>query len=297
MGENLVFYLKTNFMDSSASIILAVAIMVIMMGMGLSLSLSDFKRVAQNPKPVLLGLTNQIILLPLVSLGLIYLFQPPAFIAIGMILLTACPGGTSSNLVTLLAKGDLALSVSMTAINSIITIVTIPFWVGYAYTNYLAEASSMSSPTEDIFKTLIIILAIPLSIGMLVKQRAPAFAKRMERPVRIASSVFLAVVILGLLAREFDLFQQYVGDTLAIVAALNAITMGLGYILAKAFGLNLKQGLTIAIESGIQNGTLTISLAVITLNEPDFAIIAAIYSLVMYAFSSVPIYFGLKASK
>ena len=284
-------------MDSSASIILAVAIMGIMMGMGLSLSLSDFKRVAQNPKPVLLGLTNQIILLPLVSLGLIYLFQPPAFIAIGMILLTACPGGTSSNLVTLLAKGDLALSVSMTAINSIITIVTIPFWVGYAYTNYLAEASSMSSPTEDIFKTLIIILAIPLSIGMLVKQRAPAFAKRMERPVRIASSVFLAVVILGLLAREFDLFQQYVGDTLAIVAALNAITMGLGYILAKAFGLNLKQGLTIAIESGIQNGTLTISLAVITLNEPDFAIIAAIYSLVMYAFSSVPIYFGLKASK
>jgi len=284
-------------MDSSASIILAVAIMVIMMGMGLSLTLSDFKRVAQYPKPVLLGLTNQIILLPLVSLGLIYLFQPPAFIAIGMILLAACPGGTSSNLVTLLAKGDLALSVSMTAINSIITIVTIPFWVGYAYTTYLAEASNMNSPTADIFKTLIIVLAIPLSVGMLIKNRAPRFADRMERPVRIASSVFLAVVILGLLAREFDLFQQYVGDTLAIVAALNAITMGLGYILSKAVGLNLKQGLTIAIESGIQNGTLTISLAVITLNEPDFAIVAAIYSLVMYAFSSVPIYFGLKASK
>jgi BASS family bile acid:Na+ symporter len=284
-------------MDSSASIILAVAIMVIMMGMGLSLTLSDFKRVAQYPKPVLLGLTNQIILLPLVSLGLIYLFQPPAFIAIGMILLAACPGGTSSNLVTLLAKGDLALSVSMTAINSIITIVTIPFWVGYAYTTYLAEASNMNSPTADIFKTLIVVLAIPLSVGMLIKNRAPRFADRMERPVRIASSVFLAVVILGLLAREFDLFQQYVGDTLAIVAALNAITMGLGYILSKAVGLNLKQGLTIAIESGIQNGTLTISLAVITLNEPDFAIVAAIYSLVMYAFSSVPIYFGLKASK
>ena len=284
-------------MDSSASIILAVAIMVIMMGMGLSLTLSDFKRVAQYPKPVLLGLTNQIILLPLVSLGLIYLFQPPAFIAIGMILLAACPGGTSSNLVTLLAKGDLALSVSMTAINSIITIVTIPFWVGYAYTTYLAEASNINSPTADIFKTLIVVLAIPLSVGMLIKNRAPRFADRMERPVRIASSVFLAVVILGLLAREFDLFQQYVGDTLAIVAALNAITMGLGYILSKAVGLNLKQGLTIAIESGIQNGTLTISLAVITLNEPDFAIVAAIYSLVMYAFSSVPIYFGLKASK
>jgi BASS family bile acid:Na+ symporter len=119
----------------------------------------------------------------------------------------------------------------------------------------------------------------------------------MERPVRIASSVFLAVVILGLLAREFELFQQYVGDTIAIVVALNVITMGLGYGLAKIFGLNLKQGMTIAIESGIQNGTLTISLAVITLNQPDYAIVAAIYSLVMYALSSVPIYFGLQAAK
>ena len=284
-------------MDSSASIILAVAIMVIMMGMGLTLTIADFRRVAQNPKPVLLGLTNQIVLLPLVALALVYLFEPPAFIAVGMILLAACPGGTSSNLVTLLAKGDLALSVSMTAINSIITIVTIPFWVGYAYSTYLAEAANMASPTADIFKTLIVVLAMPLSIGMLIKNRAPQFADRMERPVRIASSIFLAVVILGLLAREFDLFQQYVGDTLGIVTALNVLTMGMGYGLAKAFGLNLKQGLTIAIESGIQNGTLTISLAVITLNQPDFAIIAAIYSLVMYALSSVPIYVGIKAAK
>lgn len=284
-------------MDSSASIILAIAIMVIMMGMGLSLTLADFRRVAQHPKPVLLGLTNQIVFLPLVALGLVYVFQPPTFIAVGMILLAACPGGTSSNLVTLLAKGDLALSVSMTAINSIITIATIPFWVGYAYTTYLSEAANMASPTADIFKTLIIILAIPLSIGMLIKNRAPQFALRMERPVRIASSIFLAAVILGLLFREIELVKQYLGDTLGIVAALNAVTMGMGYALAKAVGLNLKQGLTIAIESGIQNGTLTISLAVMTLNQPDFAIVAAIYSLVMYAFSTVPIYVGLKAAQ
>ena len=284
-------------MDSSASIILAIAIMVIMMGMGLTLTLADFRRVAQNPRPVLLGLTNQIILLPLVALALVYLLEPPAFIAVGMILLAACPGGTSSNLVTLLAKGDLALSVSMTAINSIITIITIPFWVGYAYSTYLAEAANMASPTADIFKTLIVVLAIPLSIGMLVKYRAPQFADRMERPVRIASSIFLAVVIIGLVVREIDLVRQYIGDTLGIVTALNILTMGMGYGLAKAFGLNLKQGLTIAIESGIQNGTLTISLAVITLNQPDFAIIAAIYSLVMYALSTVPIYVGIKAAK
>lgn len=284
-------------MDSSASIFLAVAIMIIMMGMGLTLTLGDFRRVAQNPKPVLLGLVNQIILLPLVGLGLVYLFQPPAFIAVGMVLLAACPGGTSSNLVTLLAKGDLALSVSMTALNSIITIITIPFWVGYAYTAYLSEAAQMASPTADIFKTLVVVLAIPLTIGMLIKNRAPNFALKMERPVRIASSVFLVTVILGLVLREFELLQLYIGSTLGIVFVLNVLTMSLGYGLAKAFGLSQKQGLTIAIESGIQNGTLTISLAVITLNQPDFAIVAAIYSLVMYALASIPIYFGVQAAR
>ena len=167
--------------------------------------------------------------------------------------------------------------------------------VGYAYSTYLAEAANMASPTADIFKTLIVVLAIPLSIGMLIKNRAPQFALRMESPVRIASSIFLAVVILGLLIRELDLVKQYVGGTLGIVTALNAVTMGMGYALAKGFGLNLKQGLTIAIESGIQNGTLTISLAVITLNQPDFAIVAAIYSLVMYALSTIPIYFGISS--
>ncbi len=284
-------------MDSTASLILAIAVMVIMMGMGLSLTLEDFRRVAKNPKPVLLGLTNQIIFLPLVALGLVALFQPPAFIAVGLVLLAACPGGSTSNLITLLAKGDLALSVSMTAINSVITIFTIPFWVAYAYQHYLSVAGTIASPTADIFKTLIVVLALPLSIGMLIKNRVPKFALKMERPVRIASSVFLTVVILSLIVKEFDLLQQYLPQTLGIVLALNVLTMGMGYFFSKGLKLPFKQALTIAIESGIQNGTLTISLAVITLNDPDLAIVAAIYSLVMYAMSSVPIYFGLKASK
>lgn len=281
-------------MDSTASLILAIAVMIIMMGMGLSLTLEDFRRVAKNPKPVLLGLTNQIVFLPLVALGLIALFQPPTFIAVGLVLLAACPGGSTSNLITLLAKGDLALSVSMTAINSIITIFTIPFWVAYAYQEFLSTSGTIASPTADIFKTLIVVLAIPLSLGMLIKNRAPQFAQRMERPVRIASSVFLTVVILSLIVKEFDLLQLYLPQTLGIVLALNVLTMGMGYLFSKGLKLSFKQALTIAIESGIQNGTLTISLAVITLNNPDLAIVAAIYSLVMYALSSIPIYFGIK---
>ncbi len=284
-------------MDSSASIILAIAIMIIMVGMGMNLTLADFRRIAKNIKPVLIGLVNQIVLLPLVALCLIAFFQPPTFIAIGLILLAACPGGTSSNLVTLLARGDLALSVSLTAINSLITIITIPFWVGYAYSSQLLETAAMASPTADIFKTLIVVLAVPLAVGMLIKNKLPNFALRMERPVRIASSLFLAVVILGLVAREFELLQVYLPQTLSIVLALNIITMSLGYFLSKGFSLNAKQALTIAIESGIQNGTLTISLAVITLNEPDYAVVAAIYSLVMYALSSVPIVLGIRHSK
>jgi len=284
-------------MDSSASIVLAIAIMVIMMGMGLTLTINDFKRILLNSKPVVLGLVNQIILLPLVGIGLVYLFDPPTFVAVGIILLAACPGGTTSNLITLLAKGDLALSVSMTAINSVITIFTIPFWVGFAYVNFLAEAGMIASPTQDIFQTLIVVLAIPLTIGMLVKNKAPMFALRMERPVRIASSVFLAVVILGLIIREFTLLKLHFFETIGIILALNVITMGMGYLLAKAFKLNFRQALTIAIESGIQNGTLTISLSVITLAEPDFAIVAAIYSLVMYASASIPITLGARSKE
>jgi len=284
-------------MDESSTLFLAVSIMIIMIGMGLGLTLQDFRRVGENPKPVLMGLFNQIILLPLIGFVLCLIFIPEPFIAIGLMMLVACPGGTSSNIITLLARGDLPLSISLTSINSLITIFTIPLIVNFSFDFFSASIGSIAPPTQDIFISLIAVIAIPLSIGMFIKKKAPSFAQRMEGPVRKASSILLALVILSILVKEFELFKKHFADTVGILVVLNTLTMSIGFFGSKLFKLNLKQAITIAIESGIQNGTLTISLAVITVGRPDLAIVAAVYGPLMYLMALVPIMFGIRNFK
>ena len=284
-------------MDQASTLFLAISIMIIMAGMGLGLTLQDFKRVAENPKPVLIGLFNQIILLPLVGFGLCILFKPEPFIAIGLMMLVACPGGTSSNIIALLAKGDLPLSISLTAINSLITIFTIPLIINFSFGYFGNEMGSVKPPALDIFKSLIAVIAVPLTIGMLIKKKAPGFADKMEAPVRNASAILLAIVIVVILVNEFDLFIANIGATLGILVSLSTITMGLGFLTSKWLNLTAKQALTIAIESGIQNGTLTISLAVITIANSDLAIVAAIYGPIMYIMAILPVLAGIKNAK
>jgi BASS family bile acid:Na+ symporter len=284
-------------MDESSTLFLAVSIMIIMIGMGLGLTLQDFRRVGENPKPVLIGLFNQIILLPIIGFILCLIFKPEPFIAIGLMMLVACPGGTSSNIITLLARGDLPLSISLTSINSLITIFTIPLIINFSFDFFSTSIGSITPPTQDIFISLIVVIAIPLSIGMFIKKKASSFAQRMEGPVRKASSILLALVILSILVKEFELFKKHFADTVGILFVLNTLTMSIGFFGSKMFKLNLKQAITIAIESGIQNGTLTISLAVITVGRPDLAIVAAVYGPLMYLMALVPIMFGIRNFK
>ena len=284
-------------MDQASTLFLAISIMIIMVGMGLGLTFQDFKRVAENPKPVLIGLFNQIILLPLVGFGLCVLFKPEPFIAIGLMMLVACPGGTSSNIIALLAKGDLPLSISLTAINSLITIFTIPLIINFSFGYFENEMGSVEPPALDIFKSLIAVIAVPLTIGMLIKKKVPGFADKMEAPVRNASAILLAIVIVVILVNEFDLFIANIGATLGILVSLSTITMALGFLTSKWLNLTAKQALTIAIESGIQNGTLTISLAVITIANSDLAIVAAIYGPIMYIMAILPVLAGIKNAK
>lgn len=284
-------------MDSTSTIILAVALFVVMIGMGLSLTIADFRRVLQMPKAVLIGLLNQIILLPLIGYGLSIAFGVEPAIAIGVMILAACPGGPTSNLVTNLAKGDIALSVTLTAINSLITIISIPLIVGFALDAFLGEASAIEAPIGSIIGSLVVIIAIPLVIGMLVKRYAENFADKMERPVRIASGVLITLVIVGLVIKERAHIVEYFQSALLITLALNIATMLMGYLTAKLGKLSFRQALTIAIESGNQNGTLAITLAAVSLGRPDFAIAAAVYSIIMYLTAAVAVYIGNKADK
>ena len=284
-------------MDSTSTIVLVLALFIIMIGMGLSLTLDDFKRVLKYPLAVFVGFTNQIILLPIIGYLLVIAFNVPTGVAMGVIILAACPGGPTSNLVTHLAKGDTALSVTLTAINSLITIITIPLIVNFGLLNFVSENSQINAPIGKIAGSLIVVIAIPLTIGMLIKRYSNSFALKMDKPVRILSALVLILVIIGIMIKERSNLADYFEKALYIALCLNIATMLVGFITARLTKLSFKQALSISIESGNQNGTLAIHVAVVSLASPEFAIVAAVYSLVMYPTAILPILIGNKRAK
>jgi len=281
-------------MKNSATIILAISLIIIMLGMGLSLKIADFKRIFKYPKAMLIGLTNQLFLLPLIGYVLVSSFAIQPEIAIGVMILAACPGGPTSNLITHLAKGDTALSVSLTAVNSLITIVTIPFIVNFALIQFMAEGQIIQLDIPTTILQIFAIVIIPVSIGMAIGHYKETLANRLAKPVRIASGIVLALVIVGIIIKEKENVIPYFKQAGLITLALNVISMALGYLTASLFKINRKQAVSISIESGIQNGTMAISIATILLSRPDFAIAPAIYSLIMFFTGGLIVFFNLR---
>ena len=281
-------------MDQLSTIILAVSLFIIMLGMGLSLVAADFKRVLFYPKAVLVGLVNQLVLLPLIGFGIASVFNLRPEIAVGIIILVACPGGPTSNLITHLAKGNTALSVTLTALNSFITILTIPFIVNIGLEQFLDEGQLVRLPIyKTILQTMVIII-IPIVIGMTIRKYAVNFATKMAKPVRIASGVVLTLVIIGIMLAKKEVLVDYIKEVGPASLALNVMTMFVGYRTAKWLKLNDKSAICISIESGIQNATLAISIAVVLLNNQDFAIAPAVYGLLMFFPAGAMIYWANK---
>lgn len=269
-------------MNTTSGIILAISLIIIMFGMGLSLTLSDFRRVMVYPKAMIVGLSCQIILLPLIGyLIAIYLNLSPTT-AIGVMLLAACPGGPTSNMLTYMAKGDLALSVSLTAVASILTIFTIPIVVQFALTEFSDQSLTVTVDALTMVQQLLVIVIIPVGIGMLVKSKFPVFAEKMDKPVKIASALIFVLVIIGVTFSIKDVFMSYLQEAGLPAILLNVSTMTLGFLLAVFFRLSRRQAISISIETGIQNGTLAITLATIALNNAEYSIVPAIYGLLMF---------------
>ena len=281
-------------MDKIGVIVLSIALMTIMLGMGLSLTLDDFKRVLRCPKATLTGLVNQIILLPLVGFSLANVMGVSPDVAVGVMILAASPGGATSNLITHLARGDIALSVSLTAVSSTITVFTIPFIVQFAQSFFLGDAQRVVLNIPKMIQQLVIITVIPVAVGMFVRKTSFNFAKKMEKPVRIASAMVLAFVIIALAIKEKDSIVSYLQEVGLIVLALNIITLFLGFITAKIMRLSPAQATSISIESGIQNGTLAITIATVTMQNPTFGIPAGMYSLIMFLTGFLIVYFSNK---
>tara|TARA_R110000868_G_scaffold161052_1_gene390960 strand:+ start:100 stop:960 length:861 start_codon:yes stop_codon:yes gene_type:complete len=283
-------------MDKGSTIFLAVSLIIIMLGMGLSLVADDFKRILIYPKAVLVGLTNQIIILPIIGFAVASIFPLKPEIAVGIMLLAACPGGPTSNLITHLAKGDIALSVTLTALSSLLTIITIPFIVNFGLTHFLEKGQIIQlDPVQTIIQIMVIIL-IPVTIGMVIRRYKESFALKMEKPVRIASSIVITLVIIGILIKDKDNLAYYFKEAGIAAFFLNVATMLVGFYSSKLFQIKNDKAISISIESGIQNGTLAISIAIVLLGNSAFAIAPAIYSILMFFTGGVAIYFGSRAA-
>ncbi len=284
-------------MDQLSAIILAAALAIIMLGMGLSLVLNDFKRIFLHPKAIAVGLTNQLILLPLIGFGVANIFPLRPEVAVGIMILAACPGGPTSNLIAHLAKGDTALSVSLTTLSSFITILTIPFIVNWSLLFFLDEGQMIQLNVLETIMQIFVIIVIPIVVGMTIRHYKEKFALKMAKPVRIASGIVMILVIVGLFIKERENFIPYFNDSGLASITLNIATMGVGFLTALLFKIKQRGALSISIESGIQNGTLAITIAVVLLENSEFAIAPAIYSLLMFFTGGAVIYFGLRAAR
>ena len=277
--------METNYLTD---IMLPLSLAIIMLGMGLSLTPFDFKRVVIYPKATAIGILNQIVVLPIVGFTLLYLFglKSPE-LAVGIMVLAACPGGPTSNLISHISKGDTALSITLTAISSLIAVITIPLIVNFSLAHFMQHGEYVPLPVFDTIIKLMIITLIPVGIGMFIRAKAINFARKMNKPVKVVSGLLLFVIILAAILANKEIFVQSFKDVGPIALALNVVMLLIGYFSARLLSLKQAQSITISVESGIQNGTLGIALASTLLHNNVIAISPAIYSLIMFVTAGV----------
>lgn len=264
------------------AVLLPIALAVVMLGLGLGLTLADFRRVLVYPRAVLAGLAVQVLVLPLACFAIARGFGLAPELAVGLMLLAASPGGATANLYSHLSRGDVALNITLTAVNSVLSLVTLPIIVSLSLTAFLGADQAVPMQFGKIIQVFVIVLG-PVTVGMLVRARRPALAQRLDRPVRLLSALVLVVIVAGTLLRE----RANVGSFFAQVGlpclVFNLLSMGVGFFLPRVLRLERRQAIAIAMEVGIHNSTLaiTIASAPTLLNNPVMAVPPAVYSLVM----------------
>jgi BASS family bile acid:Na+ symporter len=271
-----------------SKVFLPLSLAIIMLGMGMTLIVSDFTRILKKPKDILIGLTNQLIFLPIIGFSLAIAFNLSPVMAVGLMILATCPGGPTSNLITQVCRGNIALSVTLTAITSILSVLTIPFILSYALEYFGTDTNvTIKLPILDTILQIMVITIIPISIGMLIRRFKIKFAKRLEKSMRIASTVIFALVFLAVLAANFSIIGKAMREVGLVTLLLNIITMGFGYLTARLFKLNLKSVISITVESGIQNGTLAFVIATSILNNVEMGIPTGAYAIWMFITAGV----------
>ncbi|MGM0541432.1 MAG: bile acid:sodium symporter family protein [Pseudomonadota bacterium] len=268
--------------DLLTQVILPVALFLIMFGMGLSLRLNDFKAVLKAPKAMAIGLIGQMLLLPLIAFAIAILLNLPPEIAVGLMIIALAPGGATSNLFTYLSKGDVSLSISLTALVSLITPFTIPLVAALSMSYFMGVTSEFNLPILKTIMQLLAITLIPVAAGLFVSSRWPDAAKNIENKLKWFS-LFLLIVIIGLIVLQNadNVFGFFAQAGLATFI-LNVVVLFVGYQLAKLAKLSHPQAVSIGFEVGIQNGTLALVVAGSLIGNEVMMIPAVTYSLIMF---------------
>lgn len=265
-----------------STVFLPIALIVIMLGMGLTLKIADFTRVFTYPKAVFVGLLCQLILLPLIAFGIAWVFPLNPEYAVGIMLIALCPGGATSNLISHLAKANLALSVTLTAFSSLITVFSIPILLRFFMEYFLGESQTITIPFLSTILKVMVVTVIPIGVGMIINAKFPNFADRVIGLVNKISIVFFVLVLVVAVVQNSENIISSILSLGLPLLLLNILMLLVGFFIAKAFSIELRQTLTISIETGIQNGTLAITIALGILENIQMALPAALYSIIMF---------------
>ncbi|GAA1853878.1 bile acid:sodium symporter family protein [Microbacterium koreense] len=260
---------------------LPVALGIIMFGLGLSLTLGDFARVLKQPKAVIVALACQLLLLPAICFGLVMLFQLPPILAVGMMMLAASPGGTTANLYSHLFRGDIALNISLTAVNSVIAVVTLPIITNIAIWYFDPFDDQLGMQWSKAIEVFAIVL-LPVALGMLVRRFWRGFADRMDKPVRIISVIVLVVVIAGAVASNWALLVENFARLSLITIVFCLISLTIGYLVPRWLRVGRRQAIASSFEIGIHNATLAIVIAQTVLGSVELSLPAAVYGVLMF---------------
>ncbi len=260
---------------------LPVALGIIMLGLGLSLTLADFARVLKQPKAVIIALACQLILLPAICFGLVLLFQLPPVLAVGMMMLAASPGGTTANLYSHLFRGDIALNISLTAVNSVIAVITLPIITNLAIAYFRPFDDRLGLQWAKALEVFAIVL-LPVAVGMLIRRFKPRFADAMDKPVRIASVVILIVVIAGAVASNWALLVDNFARLALITLLFCLISLAVGFFMPRLLKVGKRQAIASSFEIGIHNATLAIVIAQSVLGSVELSLPAAVYGVLMF---------------
>ena len=272
-------------MDILINVVLPQSLAIIMLSLGVGLSFADFARVATRPKAFAIGAVSQVILLPLVTYVVVVGFGLTGAIAVGFMLLSFCPGGVTSNMITKLAKGDVALSVSLTAVISLLSILTVPVLAAWSVVHFMGDAAPEVSVTS-LAIAMFLITTLPVLIGVFTRHFAPGFANRVDPILSKIATLLFVIIVLAALAANWDLFVENLATLGPALISMNAVLMLVGLLLALVFGLHWGEIKTISIETGVQNATLGITLGTLITGQADgftaMELPPAVYGITMY---------------